>query len=282
MALLLFGLTVFVSISVLMWAILYIGEAVRNDMEDKFSREANMTMTDMFMFVDGEKLARYYTIAIIALPIMMLVLSRSFQVAIVTLALTVVLPRWFYGQMMKARQTKINSQLPEAFMSPSSNLQAGMSLNGALEALTEDQPAPISQEFSLMTRKIMLGVSFDDAIKEMEERLPLPDLHVALSAIRISREVGGNLVEVMENLADTLRRKATMEGKIISLTSQGKAQGYVMTGLPILLGVVLNTLEPEAMSKLYSTPYGYATLAVIIVMLGMGFSVIRKLTTIDV
>ena len=207
---------------------------------------------------------------------------KRFQVAVVTLVLTVVLPRIFYGQMMKARLKKINSQLPETFMSLSSNLQAGMSLNGSLETISEDQPAPISQEFALLTRKIRLGVSFDNAIKEMEARLPLPDLHVALSAIRISREVGGNLVEVMENLADTLRRKATMEGKIESLTSQGKAQGYVMTGLPVLLGFVLNSIEPEAMSKLYTEPYGYATLAVIIVMLAMGFMVIRSLTTIDV
>ena len=86
----------------------------------------------------------------------------------------------------------------------------------------------------------------------------------------------------MEKLADTLRQKATMEGKIVSLTSQGKMQGYVMTGLPILLACVLNVIEPEAMSKMYHTTMGYVFLGVIVVMLCLGFSIIRKITAIDV
>ncbi|MBF0257102.1 MAG: secretion system protein F, partial [Gammaproteobacteria bacterium] len=83
-------------------------------------------------------------------------------------------------------------------------------------------------------------------------------------------------------LADTLRRKATMEGKIQALTAQGTMQGYVMTGLPILLGVLLYFLEPEAMTKLFTTPMGWAACTVIVVMELLGYMFIRKVTTIDV
>ena len=133
-----------------------------------------------------------------------------------------------------------------------------------------------------MVRKVKLGVNFDDALIEMEKRLDSQDFKVALSAIRISREVGGNLTEVMENLAHTLRQKAAMEGKIESLTSQGKMQGYFMSALPILLGVVLTVLEPDAMEKLHTTSMGYMFSGAIVVMLGLGFTMIRSITSIDV
>ena len=116
----------------------------------------------------------------------------------------------------------------------------------------------------------------------MEKRLPIPDFIIALSAIKIAREVGGNLIEVMETLANTLRRKASMEGKIDSLTSQGRLQGKVMTGLPVLLGLVLMQIEPEAMSKLFTTPVGWGTLTVIVVMETLGFMTIKRITDIDV
>ncbi len=103
-----------------------------------------------------------------------------------------------------------------------------------------------------------------------------------VTALLINREVGGNLAETMETLGETLRRKGMMEGKIQSLTAQGKLQGIVMTGLPVLLGVLLNFMEPEAMSKLWTTNIGYVVLAVIIMMEVLGYFMISKITSIDV
>ena len=102
------------------------------------------------------------------------------------------------------------------------------------------------------------------------------------SALRINREIGGNLAEILDSLANTLLRKHQMEGKIDSLTAQGRLQGIVMTGLPVLLGVLLYFMEPEAMEKLWTTTIGYAVLAVIIIMESMGYVMIRKITNIDV
>ena len=104
---------------------------------------------------------------------------------------------------------------------------------------------------------------------------------MASSAIRISREVGGNLVETINTLAAMLRRKKVMEGKIDSLTAQGKAQGTFMAMLPIFLAAILSFIEPEAMSQLYTTRNGLIVLSVMIIMQIMGFVFIRKITRID-
>lgn len=161
-------------------------------------------------------------------------------------------------------------------------MRAGASLNIALEGMVNEQPPPLSQEFELFLKEQRLGVEFETSLKKMEERIPIQDFSMLITALLINREVGGNLAETMETLADTLRKKQMMEGKIEGLTAQGKLQGIVMTGLPIFLGVLLNFMEPEAMSKLWTTTIGWIVLSIIIIMEGMGYFIINKITSIDV
>lgn len=274
--------SIFLSVAI----IAYIVVSKINELKERFkadlAEEADMNMADMFMFVDGQQLAKYYFTALAVVPILIAIISRDMLSTIIAVVLMAIIPKFFYSHVRNARLKKFEGQLADAFLGLSSSLQAGTSLMGALESLVVEQPAPLSQEFSLMVRKVKLGVNLDDALIEMEQRLDSADFRVALSAIRISREVGGNLTEVMENLSDTLRQKAAMEGKIESLTSQGKIQGYFMTALPLLLMGVLNVLEPEAMSQMYNTNIGYMFLGGIAVMLTMGFLLIRSITNINV
>jgi len=115
----------------------------------------------------------------------------------------------------------------------------------------------------------------------MEKRVPIDSVIMASSAIRISREVGGNLIETISGMAETLRTKFTMEGKIESLTAQGKTQGIFMSCLPLLVGVGLYFIDPTSMSKLVSTTAGYVVLTIMALMQAAGYMFIRKITNID-
>ena len=247
-----------------------------------FTSSASANMADMFMFVDPNQLFRMNLIALVVIPILVWILVRDFVATIGVFFLLLTLPTFFYRRMRKKRLARIEEQLPDALAMVSGSLRAGASLNIALDNLVAEQPAPISQEFEILTQEQRLGVDFDLSLANMEKRIPMQDFRMLTTALRINREVGGNLAETIESLADTLRRKSTMEGKIESLTAQGRLQGIVMTGLPVLLGVLLNFLEPEAMSKLWTTGVGWIVLAIIIVMELMGYVIIRKITTIDV
>src|SRR5690606_29791192 len=149
---------------------------------------------------------------------------------------------------------------PDGLSLMSGSMRAGASLNIALEGLVKEQQPPLSQEFALFLREQRIGVDYETSLQHMERRVPLQDFSMVVAALRISREVGGNLAEVLESLADTLRKKHMMEGKIDSLTAQGRLQGIVMAGLPILLAILLNFMEPEAMSKLWTTTVGWVVL----------------------
>lgn len=189
MQLLLICVASFLSVSLLCFAILKISGSVRSQFESQMSEEANMNLSDMFMFVESAVLVRYYTMALVIVPLLVLVIRRDFLSVLAAIVIMAVIPRVFYGGIKKSRLKKFDEQLPDAFMSLASSLGAGSSLMGAIESLAEDQPAPLAQEFSLLIRKIKLGVNFDEALVDMEKRIDSIDFRVALSAIRISREV---------------------------------------------------------------------------------------------
>ncbi|MFK5915019.1 MAG: type II secretion system F family protein [Woeseiaceae bacterium] len=253
-----------------------------SEYQSTFSESASNNLGDMFMFVDPHRLFMFNIIGVVVIPIIVWLISRSTIASIATIIGMVALPWFIYKTIKQNRFKKFEQQLPEALMAISSNLQAGASLQMAFEGLITEQPKPLSQEFELLMRQTRIGVDMETGLSNMEKRLPIADFIVVVSAIKISREVGGNLIEVMEKLANTLRRKSTMEGKIDSLTSQGRLQGKVMTGLPILLGVILMQIEPKAMGMMFTTPMGWATLAVIVVMEVLGYLTIVKITSIDV
>jgi tight adherence protein B len=252
------------------------------DYRADFTQSASANMADMFMFVDPNQLFRINVIALIVAPILVWLLLGDLITTVGVFVLLLVLPTYAYRSMKRKRLARIEAQLPDALTMVSGSLRAGASLSIALDNLVQEQPPPISQEFEILTKEQRLGVDFDVSLANMEKRIPMQDFRMLTTALRINREVGGNLAETIESLADTLRRKSTMEGKIQSLTAQGKLQGIVMTGLPVLLGLLLNFLEPESMEKLWTTGIGWTVLAVIVVMEMLGYFMIRKITSIDV
>ncbi len=252
----------------------YYRDVVEDITTNKFS--------ELFLFVNVGRYFYYYIGLITITPLVVLELSRDLLLAFITFVALLLSPYIILKMMIKKRLRMFERQLPDALLMLSGSLRAGASIAIALDNLIKESPAPLSQEFSLMVREQKLGVDLETSARNMEGRIPLEALSMALSAILISREVGGNLAHTMESLADTLRRKLTMEGKIESLTAQGKLQGIVMSALPLLLLLVLLKLEPESMGMMFTTHLGWAVLFLIICMQTLGFIAIRKITRIDV
>ncbi len=280
--LVLYALGVFLAASMLAYAISQKTQDFISGYKTTFTESASANMADMFMFVDATRLFYINIAAIIILPLLIWIILGDLPTALALFAMLALLPGIIYRTMRKKRLTRFEEQLPDGLLMISGSMRAGASLNIALEGLVKEQPAPLSQEFELFMREQRIGVEFEKSLSNMEKRLPIQDFAMLTSALRINREIGGNLAEILETLAETLRRKHQMEGKIESLTAQGKLQGIVMTGLPVLLGVLLYFLEPAAMSKLWTTTIGYVVLGIIIIMEIMGYIMIRKITSIDV
>ena len=273
---------VFLMVSTLWFVVARKALVAMEDYKRTFTSTASANASDMFMSIDPNQLFMINLVAIVVMPILTWFATGDIPATFTMLAVILFLPTIVYRTVRKNRLKRLEKQLPDGLAMISGAMRAGASLNIALEAMVKEQPAPLSQEFELFLKEQRLGVDFEVSLKTMEKRIPLQDFSMLVTALLINREVGGNLAETMETLGETLRRKEMMEGKIEGLTAQGKLQGIVMTGLPIFLGVLLNFMEPEAMSKLWTTTIGWIVLTIVISMEAMGYFIINKITSIDV
>jgi tight adherence protein B len=267
---------------VAVWALIQVARDLLAKQKETIEVQAKTGLEELFIFIDPTRLFYFNIAALFIIPGILWGVSGNPVLVIGAAVVIVILPKLAVNWLRKRRFVSFERQLPDALLMISGAMRAGASLTVAMEGMVKEQKPPLAQEFELMLREQRLGVDFDTALRNMEARLPLPDFVMVVSGMRISREVGGNLADILETLADTLRRKHQMEGKIAALTAQGKMQGIVMTGLPVFLMLILTQMEPEAMAPLYNTWYGWVTLAVVGVALSIGYLAIRKITTIDV
>jgi tight adherence protein B len=271
----------FVSIGFI-WLALHFGTKLFKKRQEAEMTQASNQLANMFIFTDSNKFQLFAIAGLILLPVLAWIVTSNLLAVAVCVILAFLAPRWIVKHLAQKRLLQIEQQLPDALLMIVGALRAGSSLPLALESLVNEGKPPISQEFDLLTREMRLGVDFTVALRNLEKRVPLQDLAMVTAGMALSREVGANLAETLDSIGKTIRAKLQMEGKIRSLTAQGKMQGIVMAGLPIFLILILQFMEPEAMAPLFSTWYGYATLAVIGVAIGIGYFFIRKITTIDV
>jgi tight adherence protein B len=264
------------------WGVLHFGGrwvAQRQTMQASANAQA---LEGMFIFSGAQRLQTGGMIVTILLPVVVWFLSGNLIFVGMCVVLAFVSPRWLVRYLAKRRISQFEQQLPDALLMLTGSLRAGASLPIALEGVALEGKPPISQEFELLLRELRLGVDFGVAVHNLERRIPLQDLAMVTAGMALSREVGANLAETLDSIAKTIRAKLQMEGKIRSLTAQGKMQGIVMACLPLFLIMVLRFLEPEAMEPMFTTWYGYVTLAVIAVADMIGYFFIRKITAIDV
>lgn len=253
-----------------------------NKYEKNFKQTAENNLAEMFIFIEPEKLYVANIIIIITAFTVLWFMTSAWPIALFGAFLLGFTPKIIWKYLRNKRQERFLSELPDALNSLSSMMKAGANLSMALETIVAETAGPIGQEFGLFLRELRVGVEYYEALDNMKERVPLEELALVVAGMKISREIGGSLSEVLERLSDTIRRKIEMEGKIRSLTAQGKMQGYVMTGLPILVAYVLYHIEPQAMSKLFTEPFGWATCAVFVIFEIVGYSFIKKIVNIDV
>ena len=264
------------------WVLLHLLDFLLQAQKNSLDRTAGQTLAEMFIFVDTQTLWRATIVSAVVLPVLLYFITDAPVLPVAAFIAILVMPKAVVSWLKKRRTTKFEGQLPDALLMLSGAMRAGASFNTALESMVKEQKPPLSQEFDLMVREQRLGVDLDTALLHMEARMPLQDFMMVVAAMRISREVGGNLAEILESLASTLRRKNEMEGKIRALTGQGKMQGIVMSALPLMMLFVLTKVEPVAMAPLFTTWYGWVTMAIILVAEVIGYMFIRKIVNIDV
>jgi tight adherence protein B len=262
--------------------LLVVGKAGYAAYRRRFTDTTRNQLEEAFVFTDPNKLFALSIIGTIVVPPLLWFVTGNIVLAVVAGVLAIVMPRIVLKRINKKRRLKIVQQLPDVLLMLGSSLRAGTSLQIALDIAIRETPAPLSQELGVVVREQRLGLALEDALESMAARLKLDEVELVVAAMTIARDVGGNLAETFDRLANTLRQKATMEGKIRALTSQGKLQGLIVGALPLFLMLALSYMQPAEMAPLFNTLIGWCVLALIGVLELIGYLMIKKIVTIDV
>ena len=233
--------------------------------------------------------------AVIGIPVFMFILSFFLPalgnpiMLLIGALIGFWLPRFWLNRRKSGRLGAFNKQLPDTITLIANALRAGSSFLQAIELVVRESRPPISTEFSRVIREVNLGLPFEQALENMVRRVRSDDLELMATAISIQYQVGGNLAEILDSIAYTIRERVRIKGEIRTLTAQQRLSGYVVAGLPIGLAAFLFVAVPSFMAPMFLNPPAVLGLpaGVVILMFGgfmmfLGFLVIRKIVDIEV
>jgi tight adherence protein B len=201
-------------------------------------------------------------------------------VAVLTVVLGSVGPLLYARHKKRTRIRRMESQLPDAIDLIARAVRAGHPLSEGLRMASEEAPDPLASEFRITFEEQRFGLPFEEALMGLGDRVEVVDARILITAILVQREVGGNLSEILEQIAETMRARFNLKRQVRVYTAQGRMSGYTLAALPIIVGFMISAINPGYMQTLFAEPLGQALLASAAVLQGIGFLWIRQIVDV--
>ena len=211
-----------------------------------------------------------------------LLINGNIVIAVVFAAAGSYAPKLYVNRRRGQRVKAFNDQLVDALGLMSNSLKSGFGFLQAMEQVSNELAAPLSEEFRRVLVEVSMGATAENALTNLNERVRSYDLELAVTVMLIQRKVGGNLAEILENIAHTIRERVKIHGEVQTLTTEARLSGLVLGALPIGLMLILYMVQPAYVTPLFTTPIGQIMLVGAGVMEIAGFFLIRKIATIEV
>ena len=216
--------------------------------------------------------------ALVGLPVWLV--TGSGVAGLFALAAGAWLPNLYAKLKANRRIRALESQLPGAIDHLSRAIRAGHPLSAGIKMLSEESEEPLATEFRAVFEEQRFGLPFEDALMGFGDRVDLPDVRILITAILVQREVGGNLAEILEKVAGTMRARFTVRRQVRIYTVQGRMSGYILATLPLVVGFFIFLVNREYMEILYTHPLGQSLLGFTIVLQFVGFLWIRQIVNV--
>ncbi len=192
-------------------------------------------------------------------------------------------PHFFIRWRQRQRLNRFESQMVDTLNLLTNGLRAGFSVLQAIESVASEMPPPTSEEFRRVVQEVQIGLSLEEALQHLLERVPSEDMEFVVTAMKIQREVGGSLAEILDTISFTIRERIRIKGEIRTLTAQARISGAVLALAPILLFLVINAIAPDYTGEFFTNGLcGYGMLGCGLVLIGTGYIVMMKIADIEV
>jgi tight adherence protein B len=239
-------------------------------------------LKEMFLDMDPQKLFLLNVISPTLLSLVGLLITKSLMGFLVGLAFGFAIPAIIVKNMITMRKARFNSQITDGLMILSSCLKGGLSLLQSIEALVEELPQPISQEFGLILRENKMGIALEESFENLNRRMPSEELNLLTTAILVARETGGDITLLFGKLIGTIRAKIKLNENVATLSMQGRIQGVVMSGLPIGFAILVVSFQPNYFDIMLSSPVGRGLLVYAVISEVIGMYLIRIFSKVNV
>jgi tight adherence protein B len=206
----------------------------------------------------------------------------GFLMSLVLAPVGAFMPFAYVAFMRTRRSNKLSEQLPDALDMMARSLRAGHALPSTFKLVSTEMPEPINREFARAFEEQNLGMPFERAVAQMTKRAPANrDLKIFAVSVIVQKETGGNLVEIIEKIAETIRARYRFYGRLRTLTAEGRMSSYILAALPICTGIFISFTNPAYCSLLLTDPVGKAALGYAIVTWTVGLLWMRRMTKVD-
>ena len=285
------GLLYALSFGGLAYFILQTLQAGAETYASEYTAEAGRQLEDMFVFIPPRRILELAFASSAAAFIALFSIAGGFDRlafvrGLICGAFAAIagwqIPSWSLLIMRRRRLLRFNQQLADSLLNMSNALRAGFSILQAFEAVVREKQNPISQEFGVFLHQVRVGMKIEDALENLQARVGSEDMAIVVSAIETARQTGGNLTEVFEKIAHTIRERSRIERRIRTLTAQGRLQGVIVGAMPLLLGLAIFAMEPGMMVPFLRSTAGVVVLLIVLVFELAGALIIRKIVNIDV
>lgn len=250
--------------------------------EQKYMADAERSLDAIYLTMPPQHVLYLSVASFAVVSLLWMWLFGNVLVGLMFGTMGLALPKLALWWLKKRRDQKFDHQLVEALTNMGNSLKAGFSLNQGLALVAQEMENPMRQEMGLAVREMHVGVTMEDALLHLYERMPSKDLDLIITSILISREVGGDLSEIFDNIARTIRDRHRIEGRIRALSAQGKLQGFVIVCIPPAMVVALSYIAPRLIEPLYTTPIGWALMALVVALMALGIYTIYRIVAIEV
>lgn len=211
-----------------------------------------------------------------------LVLGLGLKGIPIALVLGYFLPFYQCKRKLKARNRKFIDQFPDALDMLVRSVRGGFPLSTALQMLADNAENPVKEEFRKVNDDIALGRTLGQALGRMSARINEPDVRFFVVVLAVQQETGGNLSEIISNLSNVIRKRKQLRHKIKAMTSEGKATGMILGGLPVVIFVLLYFIQPGYLEPFFTDPTGHILLGVVGGLLGTCFIIVKAMINIDI
>ena len=275
--------TVFVSVAFISTFLLSSGRSIFQSYQSRYLLSVSRTLETMFIFLNPKRVLNISMLMMcVVFAVTLVVSDLNVVVSIIMAFIGLLVPRLLLNYSIKKRRKQFEEQFVQGLEYLSSSTRAGLSLVQAVESLVVNSNPPLSQEFDLLLREYRIGIPLNEALQNLARRVDSEELNLMVFSTIITRELGGDISEIFDHLAEVIRSRHRVMDRIDTLTSQGRLQAMVCGAIPFFLYGILFLWQPEYLKPLFDSFAGRIGVYAVILFQIMVILIVRRMVNIKI